>query len=358
MKIKYSFLALLSLIMCSMAFVACGSDGDEIPSNLVGDWYGYSDKRSVYVTFNSNGTGTMEMTWESVTYKEARAVFSYKVNGNEIVCNGTIAEASTTGDALQEEFTTTFYLNGSILSGGKYSDIGSYYRLDGAGSENSNSSSTYQVSKINYGKDHTRLFTYENGKLSTLYIKDGNSTANVIFDYNKKTISKIGQNNSSNQNWTFSLNSNGYMTQLADKTNNKTYSFTYNQEGYLTQIIADLGNNSTGVSTISWDNGSMISYVYKISTNTLKYTFSYDRQQPNAAFSVFSFIFAGNVIDDMFHYSGLLGKTSKNIPSSYNYNINGDNGRYNITTNYDQKGLPTNVNGGNTDFILEYKTNN
>ena len=356
MKIRDSFLAILSLIMCSMTFISCGSDGDDYLENLVGDWHGYSEKRSVYVTFNSNGTGTMEMTWEGATYKEARAVFSYKVNGNEIVCNGTIAEASTTGNALQEEFSTTFYLNGTILSGGKYSDIGSYYRLDGAGSDNS--TSNLKVSKIYYGNDQTKLFTYENGKLSTLYIKDGNVTANVIFDYDKKTISKLGQNNSSNQNWTFTLNSNGYMTQLVDKTNNKTYSFTYNQDGYLTQINANLGNNSTGVSTISWDNGNMISYVYKISTNTLKYTFSYDRQQPNAGFSVFSLIFAGNLIDDMFHYSGLLGKTSKNIPSSYNYNINGENGRYNITTNYDKNGLPTSVSGGNTDFKLEYKTNN
>jgi len=363
MKILHSIWAVLLLMICSTAFVACGSDDDDAPSNLVGDWHGYSEKRSVYVTFNSNGTGTMEMTWEGTTYKEARATFSYSVNGNEIVCNGTIAEGSTTGDFTNEAFTTTFYLNGNILSGGKYTDIGSYYRLDGGESDGSNSGSTYKVSKIKYNQDKTKLFTYENEKLSTVYIQDGTQQTNVIFDYDKKTISELGQNNSYSRNWSFTLNSNGYMTQLVNKSDNKTYSFIYDSEGYLTEMKVNLGGNSTGTSTISWNNGNLTNYTYKISqsgsTTTIKYTFSYDRQQPNAGFSVFSLISAGNLIDDMFHYSGLLGKPSKNIPSTYSHSLDG-NGYSNIAirANYDKNGLPTSVSNENTDFTLEYQTKN
>ena len=195
---------MLLIMMCSMTFVACSSD-DDTPNNLVGDWHGYSDKRSVYVTFNSNGTGTMEMTWESTTYKEARATFSYSVNGNEIICNGLIAEASTTGDALQENFTMTFYLNGSILTGGKYTDIGSYYRLDGGGSDDPQLNSPYKVSKITYRDTESKLFTYKNDKLSTVSEKDGSTLTDFIFDYDKKTITLMGQNNSTYKSYSYTL---------------------------------------------------------------------------------------------------------------------------------------------------------
>ena len=351
---------MLLIMMCSMTFVAFSSD-DDAPNNLVGDWHGYSDKRSVYVTFNSNGTGTMEMTWESTTYKEARATFSYSVNGNEIICNGLIAEASTTGDALQENFTMTFYLNGSILTGGKYTDIGSYYRLDGGGSDDPQLNSPYKVSKITYRDTESKLFTYKNDKLSTVSEKDGSTLTDFIFDYDKKTITLMGQNNSTYKSYSYTLNAAGNITQLVDNTENVTYTLSYNSDGYLTQINSTtLGGyyKNTATIDITWNNGNLTNYLYQLKGTggaTLKYTFSYERQQPNPGIAIQSFLYSGFLFDDSFYYTGMFGKTSKNIPSSFAWSTPVDDRTSKITTSYDKNGLPTAISYYTRDLKFEYK---
>ena len=361
MKNLISFWNMLFIMMCSMSFVACSSDEDGAPSNLVGDWHGYSDKRSVYVTFNSDGTGTMEMTWESTTYKEARATFSYSVNGNEIVCNGLIAEASTTGDALQENFTTTFYLNGSILTGGKYTDIGSYYRLDGGGADDSQLNSPYKISKITYRDTESKLLTYKDGKLSTVSAKNGSTLIDIIFDYDKKTITQMGQNNSYYKNYSYTLNSSGNITQLVNTTENVTYTLSYNSDGYLIQINS---TNLTGyykntaTIDIAWSNGNLTSYTYQLKGTggaTLKYIFSYDRQQPNPGIAIQSFLYSGFLFDDIFYYTGMFGKNSKNIPSSFAWSTPVDDSTSKITTSYDKNGLPTAISYYARDLKFEYK---
>lgn len=131
MKKISKFLSLyLMLIVCSLAFVSCSDDDGvgNIPSNLVGNWYGSTAKRSVYVTFKSNGSGTMEMNYESSSgyWKQSNASFTYSVKGSSVKCKGTIVEVSSDGNALNESFSTTFTYSGSKLTGGKYTDIKNY----------------------------------------------------------------------------------------------------------------------------------------------------------------------------------------------------------------------------------------
>lgn len=120
------------LVVCGLSFVSCSEDegSGSIPSNLVGNWMGHTSKRSVYITFNSNGRGTMEMYYEggSGWWKESKATFSYSVSGSSVKCKGTIVEVSSDGNVLNESFSTTFTFSGSRLTGGKYGDISSYTR--------------------------------------------------------------------------------------------------------------------------------------------------------------------------------------------------------------------------------------
>lgn len=126
---KYLSLCLM-LFVCCLAFVSCSNDDGvgDIPSNLIGNWHGYTAKRSVYVTFKSNGSGTLEMSYEggSGYWKEANASFTYSVNGSSVKCKGTIVEVSSDGNVLNESFNTTFTYSGNKLTGGKYTDIKNY----------------------------------------------------------------------------------------------------------------------------------------------------------------------------------------------------------------------------------------
>lgn len=128
---RFFFLLFVGFTLCVV--LACGDDEDDggsIPSGLVGDWYGYTSKRSVYVTFNSNGTGTLEMSYEGPSgwWKEANAAFSYTVSGSSVKCKGKKTEIDADGKVLNESFSTTFTYSGSKLSGGGYYDITNYQK--------------------------------------------------------------------------------------------------------------------------------------------------------------------------------------------------------------------------------------
>lgn len=133
LKFLQQLFVLLFVGFTLCAVQACSDDEDEggsTPSGLVGNWMGYSAKRSVYVTFNSNGSGTMEMSYEGPSgwWKEANAAFTYSVSGSTVKCKGKIAEVDADGNVLNESFSTTFTYSGNKLSGGKYHDITNYQK--------------------------------------------------------------------------------------------------------------------------------------------------------------------------------------------------------------------------------------
>lgn len=107
-----------TILMC-VGFTACGDDDDGgSAANIVGSWYG---TRTYYnpvggtkyqylsITFESNGTGSMEY---EAPGSFSVAKFTYRVQGNTIVCVG--AYANTYGDSASD-FTMKIAIEGDRL---------------------------------------------------------------------------------------------------------------------------------------------------------------------------------------------------------------------------------------------------
>ena len=118
------FFYLMILAFMPMVFTACSDDdgiGDgNIPSELLGTWYCNDGNLHIYFTFNEDGTGTGAADSKSTTRKYA---FKYGVKNNKVTCKGAEAYAEFDGGKTTENpnWSTTFTLNGSTLTGGPYS---------------------------------------------------------------------------------------------------------------------------------------------------------------------------------------------------------------------------------------------
>ena len=105
--------------MCTLQ--ACSDKNDEEDvSYLLGSWYGYSYKREVTITFENDGTGSIDSEWQgSSGYIEIqKGSFTYSVDGNTIKCKGVKTEVDTSGEISKTSFSTTFTYNNGKLTGG------------------------------------------------------------------------------------------------------------------------------------------------------------------------------------------------------------------------------------------------
>lgn len=125
---KLFYLTILALM--PMMFTACSNDdlgGDSIPSDLLGTWYCDDGSLHLHFTFYADGTGIGAADGKATTRKYA---FSYGVKGKKITCKGAATYAEYDGEKYTENnnWSTTFTLNGSTLTGGPYSGSRSIYR--------------------------------------------------------------------------------------------------------------------------------------------------------------------------------------------------------------------------------------
>lgn len=131
---KKSFLSMMAMVM--MAFVVCigfaacgdddenvggGSSSSSIPSGLIGTWYktsgtGVSNKWSIRITFNADGTGTGQASHNNIVSIHTWVfTYQYKSNGDVVV--------DATETSVDEEETNTFkrkmtfHYNGKTLTG-------------------------------------------------------------------------------------------------------------------------------------------------------------------------------------------------------------------------------------------------
>lgn len=146
-------LSLLVMVAFSGLTVACGGDDDDESAgggaDVVGTWEGldydtfYSN---VYITFNSNGTGSATLDHEGAYSSYRRAEFTYKVNGNKVTTKGTMVSANSNGESSQSDCNVTFEVDGNILyvisgSGWLTGNVQSYINRSKPASSNGGSGS-------------------------------------------------------------------------------------------------------------------------------------------------------------------------------------------------------------------------
>lgn len=108
------------LVIMSLVFASCSSDepgGSN--SNVVGNWVGLDYDtfyHNVFITFNSDGTGTAGLDHSGATYSSTRAYFTYKVKGNKVTTSGSFTTVNNDGDVYQDSFNCTFKVNGNVLT--------------------------------------------------------------------------------------------------------------------------------------------------------------------------------------------------------------------------------------------------
>lgn len=115
---KYAALFLvLTILACPFALTSC-SYGSLSNSNVVGTWVGDDyDKfySNVTITFNSDGTGTATIDHVGVYTSIRRGQFTYKVKGNTVTTEGTLASANSDGETSSQTFNNTYELNENQL---------------------------------------------------------------------------------------------------------------------------------------------------------------------------------------------------------------------------------------------------
>lgn len=93
------------IFVCTLivTLFSCGDDDDStpIPSELYGTWYGVTGSREVYLTLKSDGTG--EFQYSSKAYFRV-AEFTYKYEGNTIICDGYIVGEDGAVNKFDQQF--------------------------------------------------------------------------------------------------------------------------------------------------------------------------------------------------------------------------------------------------------------
>ena len=122
-KLKWTMLAVLTLAVLSISFVACSSSDDDDRGDgtgVVGVWEGKSGTNdTVVATFRSNGTGTMD--WEIIddeTYYSTES-FSY-VKDSETSGIMTVKRAdddsSSRGSSGSSTYILTYSISGNTMT--------------------------------------------------------------------------------------------------------------------------------------------------------------------------------------------------------------------------------------------------
>lgn len=102
-RIVYLSTIFLALFF-SCSFVSC-SDDDEatsiVPKELYGTWYASKSNREVTLILKEDGTG--EFVYSSLAYYRF-AEFTYKYDGNMIICDGLIAGEDGEVNVFEQQF--------------------------------------------------------------------------------------------------------------------------------------------------------------------------------------------------------------------------------------------------------------
>lgn len=226
----------------------------------------------------------------------------------------------------------------------------------------------------------TNKFNYSNGKLFSgitddeckFTITENPLKINILYrdyddEYEELNITNI------------KTNTNGFATSVdfediynsgnENVVDHGTYTFKYDSDGHIIEQVYkyDADNyKSISTATYSWNNGNLTQiHIYEESTEeeykeiideTYTYTYGDASQNPNPG------IFFESMYDytyDFMWYAGLLGKFTKNIPTSSTYvysrtengiNTYNSNEQNNIQVNYNPNGSVESITYTDTDY--------
>lgn len=206
--------------------------------------------------------------------------------------------------------------------------------------DNENQTNGTKFSPTSVGRlgDTPWIFTYVKGQLagatykpSSAYIIDVQIDRDEKFVFIQKTI----DGRLSNMTARYTINTAGYISTLNEEY---SWTFTYNSDGYMTQAKGISSDNSIKYTiNYTWANGNlmkrdcMVNQTFASGTSystTDTYIFDYEDEQNNSGLNIQDIIVTSNPIAPYYFYTGLLGKASKNIPTSYNEKLLAPEGNY------------------------------
>ncbi|WP_294553159.1 DUF4595 domain-containing protein [uncultured Bacteroides sp.] len=171
-------------------------------------------------------------------------------------------------------------------------------------------------------------------------------------------IVKTRDGGQSNMTARFTTNASGYIITLNEEY---FWTFTYNPNGNMTQAKGTSSDNSIKYTiNYTWANGNLMKRDCLVNqtfssgssyNSTDTYTFDYNHEQTNSGLDIQDIIVTSNPIDPYYFYAGLLGRASKNIPTSYDEKLLAPDGnnmyRSSIECSYDSN---KNINMVITDY--------
>ena len=120
------WMTIVLMAFVCVTFTGCGDDDDDggsasIPSGLIGTWYktsgtGVSNKWSINVTFNADGTGSGRASHNNITSIHTWGfTYKYKSNGDVVVDATEVSVDEDGSDTFKRAMT--FHYNGTYLTG-------------------------------------------------------------------------------------------------------------------------------------------------------------------------------------------------------------------------------------------------
>lgn len=210
-------------------------------------------------------------------------------------------------------------------------------------SDDKSETNNMKVSPISTGRvgNSPWKFDYVEGQLvkaTRIASSTYKTEAQINIEEKSVYIEKMVNGILSNMTAHFTVNASGYITTLNEEY---SWTFTYNSDGYMTQakgISSD--HNIKYTINYTWAKGNLMKRVCMVNqtfssgssyNTTDTYTFTYDYEQNNSGLDIQDMIVTSNPIDPYYFYAGLLGKASKNIPTSYDEELisfDGNNSYY------------------------------
>ena len=193
-------------------------------------------------------------------------------------------------------------------------------------------------------------YTYSGGRMTGAATSDGDSYSVTS---NPLTLTELGDNYTSTLR-NIRVNGNGFMTYAEISSSGSDYydgnwyergsvTWRYDAEGHLVGESGNIAESSDGsyswTCTYTWENGNLMNAEYRDEEDGEVYryvcTFTYgDGQWNNPGVYPAHLISVSGMELPVLFYSGLLGRTTKNIPASVTErNFDGDEESYTVTYN-------------------------